>query len=374
MRPRVLRLITRLNIGGPAIQALNLTHALREDFPTLLAAGKAPEDEGELSDPRVRVHHLPLQRSISPLSDFRAFRAVRGLIARDGPQIIHSHMAKAGAIGRLAASYSSPSPRVVHTFHGHVLDGYFSAPMQKVFVELERKLAKRSDVLIAVSDQVRDSLLQLGIGRESQWRVVPLGFNLDPFLSVTEPRGELRKLLGITSDTALVAAVGRLAPVKDHLLLLESVALLDDVHVVLVGDGEMRQRLELRAAAADLRERVHFVGWRTDIAELLSDVDVVALSSINEGTPVSLIEGLAAARAVVTTDVGGVRAVVDDEETGLVVEERNPDAYARALDRLLNDPVLRRTLGSEGRNRVRVRFAQDRLIAEIRALYEELLG
>ncbi|MDQ3964087.1 MAG: glycosyltransferase [Actinomycetota bacterium] len=371
--PQVLRLITRLNIGGPALQALLLTRELAQRFPTMLGAGMPGKGEGELSDPRVSVHRLPLVRHIDPVRDVIAIARVRGLIGRSEARLVHTHMAKAGFVGRVAVKGMTRRVRTVHTFHGHVLEGYFSAPAQRLFIGVERWLARRTDVLIAVSNRVRDDLIALGIGAPEQWRVIPLGFDLAPFLEVAGPRGTFRAELQIPNGAPLIGALGRFAPVKDHMLLLEGVALLPDVHLALMGDGELKPKLFARASAADLQGRVHFVGWRRDVPDVLSDLDVVALTSLNEGTPVSLIEALAAGRPVVATDVGGVRDVVQPGDTGLLVSSRDPADVAHAIQALLDDPDGCGRLAQEGRRRVAARFTADRLVRDIGELYEELL-
>ncbi|MEO7556151.1 MAG: glycosyltransferase, partial [Acidimicrobiales bacterium] len=202
MVDRVVRIITRLNIGGPARQALLLTRELAADYPTVLAAGTPTTSEGELADPAVTVRRLPLVRSLSPRRDARAVAAVRALLREHRPRLLHTHMAKAGTVGRIAAlSSGRDRPRLVHTFHGHVLEGYFRPAVQRAFLEVERRLATRTDILIAVSPQIRDELLALGIGVPDQYRVVPLGLDLEPFFAVSGPSGALRRQLCLSSDT-----------------------------------------------------------------------------------------------------------------------------------------------------------------------------
>ena len=285
-------------------------------------------------------------------------------------------MAKAGVIGRLAAQTSDrdPLPRTVHTFHGHVLEGYFGKLSQRVFIEVERRLARHTDALIAVSKEVRDELLELGIGSPEQWHVVPLGFDLAPFAAIEDRSGVLRGELGLSDDVPLVGTLGRLTAVKDHGLLFDAMSLLPDAHLVVVGDGELRSELEWRADQPRLKGRVHMLGWRRDIPSILADLDVVALTSRNEGTPVALIEALAASRPVVSTDVGGVSSVVRDGTDGLLVPSRLPSDVAAALARLLGDESLRRSFGQEGRQRAMVSFAKERLLADIRSLYRALLS
>jgi glycosyltransferase involved in cell wall biosynthesis len=370
---RVLRLITRLNVGGPARHALLLTRDLAPEYQTTLAAGTPPPEEGELSDPAVPVHRLPLVRPLSPAADARSVAAVRRLLGHHRPDILHTHMAKAGTVGRLAAMSTRPRPCVVHTFHGHVLDGYFSPRTQLAFTRAERWLARHTDALVAVSSEIRDQLLELGIGRPSQFVVIPVGLDLSAFLAVTEGRGQLRSALGLAPETPLVGAVGRLVPIKDNDTLLKAVQTVPGVHLALVGDGELRQQLEARARELGMGDRVHVTGWWDDVAGAVSDLDVVALTSRNEGTPLALIEAGAAGRAVVSTDVGGVRSVVDDGVTGLLAPPGDVAGISAAISRLLADPISRHTMGSAARRRVEERFGHERLVREIRSLYAELL-
>jgi glycosyltransferase involved in cell wall biosynthesis len=281
-------------------------------------------------------------------------------------------MAKAGTVGRSAAWSVRPRPRTVHTFHGHVLEGYFSPPVRRTFVEIERRLARNTDVLIAISDEIRDELLALRIGVPDQYRVIPLGFDLAPFFAVDGQRGHLRGRLNLGPDVPLVVALGRLVPIKDHLTLFEAMARLPDAHLAVVGDGELRASLEARVAQMRLGDRIHFTGWMTDVASVLSDVDVVALTSRNEGTPVSLIEAAACGRASVATKVGGVGMVVEHGVNGYLTRPGDAEGFAAAVERLLAEPETRRRMGVAGRERVRQRFSQERLLGDIRALYTDL--
>jgi len=384
----VLRLATRLNIGGPARQCLLLTKRLAEEFPTTLAAGTPPPEEGEMTDPEVVVRRLPLARPFAPAADARAIRATRALLREVRPAILHTHMAKAGTVGRLAAETVRPRPVTVHTFHGHVLDGYFSPAVEKAFLTAERLLARRTDVLIAVSPQVRDALVELGVGAPERWRVVPLGLDLGPFAAVRRPSGRLRERLGLGADVPLVGAVGRLVPIKDLATLVRAVARLDGVHLALIGEGEQRTELEALVASLGLEARVHLPGWADDVADWMADLDVVALTSRNEGTPVALIEALAAGRPVVATSVGGVPFVVRDalvgaqravgagapllEPTGWLAPPEDDEAIADALHSALADPAEGARRAAAGRAEVLARFGSDRLVADILALYREL--
>lgn len=372
-RPRIVRLITRLNVGGPARQALLLTRDLAPRFDTVLAAGRPTEAEGEMQDEAVVVRRVPLVRPMDPLGDGRALAAVRRLLVETRPALVHTHMAKAGTIGRMAARSVSGRPRTVHTFHGHVLEGYFRPSIQRAFLEVERRLASQTDALIAVSPEIRDALLDLRIGRPSQFHVISLGFDLSSFLSVERPAGTLRAELGLAADVPLVGIVGRLVPIKDVATMLAAMAELPAAHLAVVGDGEDRPALEARARDLGIAGRVHFTGWAKDVAETLSDLDVVALTSRNEGTPVSLIEAQCVGRPVVATDVGGVRHVVEEGVGGYLVPPGDAAALAERVAKLLADPGLRADMGARGRASVGRRFGKDALLEGIGDLYTELL-
>lgn len=373
MSERVLRVITRLNVGGPARHALLLSAGLEPDWSTTLVAGTPPPGEGELDDPRVEVQRVPLQRPVAPVADGRALAALARHVRRERPAIVHTHMAKAGTLGRLASWSARPRPRTVHTFHGHVLDGYFSKPVEQAFIASERALARATDALVAVSEQTRDSLLELGIGRPEQWRVIPLGLELDRHLAVDGHSGVLRDELGLDDDALLVGMVGRLVPIKDPATMLRAFARVPDAHLAVVGDGELREQTEALADELGIADRVHHLGWRFDMPAVLADLDLVALSSRNEGTPLTIIEAAACGVPAVATDVGGVAAVVRHGETGLLVPAEDPEALAEAIRSLLGDPPRRRQLGQAARV-ASDRYGAGRLLADVAGLYRELLG
>jgi glycosyltransferase involved in cell wall biosynthesis len=322
---------------------------------------------------------VPLVRPVSPGADLHALLSVRALLHETGAGVLHTHMAKAGTVGRLAALSSldrRARPRLVHTYHGHVLEGYFGRPQQRAFLEIERLLARKTDLLIAVSPEVRDELLDLGVGKPEQYRVVPLGFDLGRLLEVRSrdrPAGKLRGVLGLSRDVPLIGVLGRLVPIKDLSTLFHAMLEVPGAHLAVLGDGELRPSLETLARTLHIADRVHFTGWWLDVAAALADLDVVALSSRNEGTPVALIEALAAGRPVVATDVGGVRHVVQDGETGWLCPAGDAVALGQLLARALNDPATADRMAKEGRRRVVGRFGADRMVADHLALYRELL-
>lgn len=371
---QVVRVVTRLNVGGPARHALLLTRLLAGEHPTLLAVGRVSSREGEMTDPEVPIVRVPLVRPIRPVTDLDALMSVRSLLRRTAPRIVHTHMAKAGVVGRIAALGLRERPHSVHTFHGHVLDGYFSPPAERLFLEIERRLARHTDILIAVSIEIRDALLDLGIGRPEQYRVIPVGLDLDPYLAVVGRSGEIRAKFGLSDDVPLIGTIGRLVPVKDHLTLFRALQRIPHAHLAVIGDGDRRSALEASVRTMGIGDRVHFTGWCKEVPSALADLDVVALSSRNEGTPVALIEALAAARAVVATDVGGVRSVVADGQTGLLVGPADSVALSDAMSKMLRDPDMRHRMGDAGRKDVRMRFGKERLVQDMRTLYGQLLS
>lgn len=377
-RARVLRLITRLNIGGPARHAITLTEKLPlYGFDGMLVSGSVGEREGKIPPPPdLNAMTLPsLGRGFNPLADARAAVAVRSLIKRFEPTIVHTHMAKAGALGRVIAR-AARVPIVVHTFHGHVLREYFSPPLNRTFLEVERHLARISNALIAVSTHVRNELVDLGVGRPSQWHVIPLGLDLGGLNASTLAPDEARNRIGIVLDRPLVGIVGRLAPIKDHWTFLNACAEVAKQHptaeFVIAGDGPLRDRLEAKAREM-LGDRVAFLGWVRDLEALYSALDVVVLTSRNEGTPVALIEAAACARPVVATNVGGVADVIREGVNGYLVDAGDHRAVAERVVRLLSNRDLAESLGRAGRMYVKERFSAERLVSDIAQLYSELL-
>lgn len=381
MPVRVLRIIARMNVGGPAIHAALLSRRLDPTrYETLLATGSLARGEAgylDLFGQRVEamVEIPDLGREIHPVRDLRAYRALAELIQRYKPDIVHTHTAKAGLLGRLAARRARV-PVVIHTFHGHVLQGYFSKPTEELFVRAERHLARSSSALIAVSAKVRDELLARGIGRPGQFQVIPLGFDLSPFLRVGGPTGELHAELGLPESSPIVAIVARLVPIKAHdvfLSVFEKVlSKFPDAIAVLAGDGERRAELEALARSKGIFEKTRFLGWRQDLARVYSDARVVMLTSRNEGSPVTLIEAMACARPVVATRAGGVAELVGD--AGFVCDIDDVEALSRGVKQVLADPALAADLGARGRARVARTFDQNRLVDDIDSLYQRCLA
>jgi glycosyltransferase involved in cell wall biosynthesis len=316
--------------------------------------------------------------------DIRALISLIGIMWRKSPQIVHTHAAKAGTLGRLAALATSlgrgRSAVIVHTFHGHSLTGYFSAPKAAAYRWIERVLARRTAALIAVSEEVRDELVALGVAPPERFEVIPLGFDLSRFSSLPESRATARRAvraqLGIAPDAVVITLIARLVPIKRvDRFLTAATMLLDhqEAHFLVVGDGELRESLQRSSAAETLGSRITWAGFRRDIPEVCFASDVVVLCSDNEGTPVSLIEAAAAGLPTISTRVGGAGTVVRDGATGILVDADDGSALAGAVRKLLDSEATRKTMGSAGQAHVLRTFSLDRLIGDLDALYHRLL-
>lgn len=369
-----------MNLGGPAHHVALLSERLDPvRYETLLVTGAVGlgEEEHEVQNPALR-RLGPLGPEIRPVRDLRALLALIRLIRTYRPAIVHTHTAKAGMLGRVAAAFAKPRPVVVHTYHGHVLRGYFGPLKSRIFTWLERLLAGRSDRLIGVSNATVADLVELGVAPPSKFEVVPLGLDLDPFLALDpQPDEEVRAELGIAPGEVLFTYTGRLAAIKRADVMLGALAKARaagaPVRVAVVGDGVIRPRLEALAAELGCSEAVDFLGYRTDLPRILAAADAALLTSDNEGTPVALIEAAAAARPAVATDVGGVSDIVV-EGTGLRVAAGDEARLAEAMGKLAADPDLRRQMGARARAHVAERFCAERLLRDVEGLYSRLLA
>jgi glycosyltransferase involved in cell wall biosynthesis len=379
--------IARLNMGGPALHVAYLTAGLRQrGYDTTLVAGSLARGEDSMAfvadglDVEV-VRIDELGREISPFRDLMATIRLARLIRRVRPQILHTHTAKAGTVGRVAAllAGSRRPPIIVHTFHGHVLRGYFG-PLRSLFFRLlERGLAARSTALVAVSPQVRDDLVALGVAPPERFVVIRLGIELDERVAPgRNGRADSRRYLGIPDGKFAVGWIGRMTAVKrtdDVLVAFKQLRAAGvDATLCLVGDGPDRAQLEQRAHELGVVRDTLFLGYQEEVAPFYAAFDTLVLPSGNEGTPVSAIEALAAGRPVVATRVGGVPDVVRDGVDGFLVEAGDTDELAERLGRLARDPELRERMGKQGRTRVLPRYAVDRLVDDVDRLYRALLS
>jgi glycosyltransferase involved in cell wall biosynthesis len=384
---KILRVIARLNMGGPALHVAYLTEGLRQrGYETVLVAGTLARGEDSMAfvaDARdVEIVQIDqLGREISPLRDLVATVRLARLIRKERPQILHTHTAKAGTVGRVAAvlAGSRRPPIIVHTFHGHVLRGYFGPLRSRFFRQLERWLATKTTALIAVSPQVRDDLVALGVAPKERFVVIRLGIELDERVTANaNGRADNRRYLGIPGDRFAVGWIGRMTAVKRTDDILVAFKRLRDSGIdavlCLVGDGPDRPELERRAHELGVIRDTVFLGYQEDVAPFYSAFDALILPSSNEGTPVSAIEALAAGRPVVATRVGGVPDVVRDGEDGFLVDAGDTDELADRLEQLARDPALRERMGKQGRERVLPRYAVDRLVQDVDELYRSLLS
>lgn len=379
---RIARVLTRLNLGGPARQALASDPILAARGHELrVFVGKPLPGEGDLTEALrargVDVRRVPgLGRTITGVMDLRALFALRRELADFAPDVVHTHASKAGTLGRIAAS-RVPGAKRVHTFHGHVLEGYFPGAISARIAALERKLADKTDRVLAVSHATGEDLLRLAVVSEERLMVCPPGIDLDPLLALEGRDGALRELIGAKPDDVVVGVVGRLAAVKRPELALDVFRTLagrhGGAHLAFVGDGDQRRLIESAIAKlpGDLQARVHLLGAREDMVPVWADLDVLLLTSNAEGLPVALIEAAAAGMPAIATPVGGVPEIVAHERTGFLGADETELAYG--LDQYLADATLRHATGRRARLRVEKRHSARALADRLETLYTALV-
>lgn len=376
---RVMRIIARLNVGGPAIHVTLLTRQFSErGHDSCLICGAVGADEGDMiyyaEQHGVAPVILPeLGRSIHPLRDIATTYKLYRMIRAFQPDIVHTHTAKAGFTGRVAA-WLARVPVIVHTFHGHVFSGYFSPAKTRLFLWLERITARMSDTIITLTDGLKRELAdEYRVAPAAQFTVLPLGLDLAPFAQTGRHAGDFRAAHGIPPDVPLVGIVGRLVPVKNHALFFAAAAQIHaqrpDVHFAIIGDGETRAELEAQVAALGLRDVTTFTGWQQHLPPIYSDLDVSVISSKNEGTPVSVIESLAAGCPVVATAVGGLPDLLDAGALGRLVPPGDADALAAAILETLAHPPQADTAQAL----MLERYGIARLVDDLESLYRDLL-
>jgi len=392
---RVLELIARLNIGGPAVLVIDLAAGLDPArFQVSLAAGRVGPGEDQMDfwaeARKIQWHQVP---GLSPelgSGNLIAFRAISRLLARERPDVLHTHTAKAGALGRLAAlRQGAGRPRLVHTFHGHVFAGYFSPPKSRLFLAIERFLARRSDCLIVLSqEQAEDICRRYRVCSSEKVRVIPAGLDLEPFTRARP--GGLRASLGLAPEVFLIGFVGRLTKVKDPLTLIRALAelkarLARPAALAIIGDGELRGPVEAEAARLGVSEAVLFLGWRQDMPQVYADLDALVLASLNEGLPLVLLEALAAGRPVVATPVGGVPSLLGLAQElagngfvrgarGLAFSVGRPEGLAQALTWVIAHQNEALALGLAGREYVMARHGREAFLTAHTELYRSLAG
>jgi glycosyltransferase involved in cell wall biosynthesis len=413
---KVFRIIARLNVGGPARHVVWLTAGLREaGYDSVLAAGIVPPGEDDMSyfatENAVEPLIIPqLSREISPKDVMAIWRLYR-IILRERPDVIHTHTAKAGTVGRVAGLlyrwltfstlFGRPRRcRLVHTYHGHIFHSYYGALKTRIFLNIEKALARiATDRIIVISpQQYREIHEEFGVGSAKQFAIIPLGLDTTVFADWPARRHVLRDEMGASEEDVIVGIVGRLTEVKNHSLFLKAIARYREksgmaqdgrcVRFIIIGDGHLRNKLEDEARELGIDNEVLFAGTRNDPENFYPALDVVALTSLNEGTPLTLIEAMANARAVIATSVGGVSDLLGGEavslpslnensgytlrERGVLVRPNDAAAFCRGLARLIKDTELRREMGERGRRFVEQNYSKERLLADVMNLYQEL--
>lgn len=390
---KVLRILNRFNVGGPTHNATFLTKYLYPEYETKLIAGKKLPSEAS-SEYMLKENEIDFEiiddmsRSINIIKDLKSFFRIKKIIREFKPDIVHTHASKSGALGRLAA-IASNVPIIVHTFHGHVFHSYFGNLKTRFYIFLERFLAKKSSAIIAISDLQRKELINdFDICSETQTHTIPLGFNLKKFQDDNLlKRNIFRNEFNLEEDLIAVGIIGRLTPIKNHPFFLEAVKKLLGMtsrkfKVFIVGDGEDKKALEVLCNELNLTFNaegiedplIYFTSWRKDMDAVYAGLDLVALTSKNEGTPVTLIEAQASNKPIVTTDVGGVRDVVMPDVTAYVSDKNDSTKFATNMSLLLNNDSERLRMGSAGYNHVSELFSYKRLVKDVSELYENLLN
>lgn len=383
---KVLRIINRFNLGGPTYNATYLSAYLPEEFETVLCGGAHEKHEGDsLFIPEgcglKPIIIQSLQRSVNVKNDRKALKEIRTIIQEFKPDIVHTHASKAGAIGRVSA-FKENVPVVVHTFHGHVFHSYFGWFKTWIYKMAERRLAKKTDCIIAISNIQKNELVNIHkIAPESKFRVVQLGFDLNKFQSnKEEKREEFRVSYNLKPTDIAIGIIGRLTSIKNHDLFFEALKIIGHrtskkINVFVIGDGELMPELKHKAFLLEKQTsiQIEFTSWITDIAQMLPGLDIVALTSLNEGTPVSLIEAQAAGVPVISTNVGGVADVIVNNETGFIVDGFEPSVYAEKLEVLIENEEIRKKMSQNGWINVKDKFHYERLCKDVAVLYKELL-
>jgi glycosyltransferase involved in cell wall biosynthesis len=371
---KVVQIIARMNVGGPAVIVADLMRSIDSSkVEQVLITGYCDSDEADYLETvatDIKTTRIAgLGRSVSVVSDIRAFFALVAMIKKIAPDVIHTHTAKAGVLGRLAAILAGRSAKRVHTFHGHLLHGYFSGWKVKLVIAIEKFLAKRTDILIAIGNQVKDDLLAAGIGKRDQYRVF--------FPGLVEPakisKDAARQQFSMDAGDVYVAYVGRMTAIKRPDRLLNTAAEIKarnlPVKFIVAGEGDLFDATKRDAERRDLP--VRFLGWRKDIGALLAASDIAILTSDNEGIPLTLIQAAQASLPIVATGVGSISDIVVHEVNGYLVDSE-PDALADALQKLSIDPVLREIMGKAGRERTSRYFSLEKMCSDHTELYQVL--
>lgn len=386
----VLRILNRFNLGGPTFNVAYLTKYMEPEFHTHLAGGSIDDTEGSsrfiLDDLGIKpVLISQMKREVKFTDDLKAYRQIKQLISEYQPKIVHTHASKAGALGRMAA-YKIKVPIIVHTFHGHVFHSYFGKFKSDLVIKTERFLAKRSTAIVAISEKQKQEICEdFRICPPEKVHVIPLGFDLNKFRTDKEiKRKKFRDKYQLPDEKVIVSIVGRLVPVKNHRLFIDAMIQLEkefpgQAKGMIVGDGELRNELEnyvkesCEKINCDPKSLFCFTSWISEIDEVNAGSDIIALTSFNEGTPVSLIEAQASGKPIVSTRVGGIENVVEEGKTAFLSPTNNLAEFTKNLSILLQNRQMREDFGSKGWELVGKKYHYERLVSDMKTLYEKLL-
>ena len=393
MKIKILRILNRFNVGGPVYNATYLTKYLNSDlYETLLIGGKPEKHEQSadyiLNDLEVPFNELKyMRRAISPLFDLISLIQIVIIIYKYKPNIIHTHAAKSGLLGRLASLFYYKRVKVIHTYHGNVFEGYFSNFKNRILLFIERFLAKKSTKIIAISKlQSHDLIYKYKICEKEKIEIVPLGFDLDRFTENTNfKREKLRKEFNVNNSIILITIIGRVVPIKNHQLFIDVINYCKNkstrkIKAIIVGDGSETEKIidyainnKLSYSYKDVNKEcdVLFTSWRSDIDSILAASDIACLTSLNEGTPVSIIESMASGTASISTNVGGVSDIIEDNISG-IVSSKELDDYGENLLKMIEDDNLRLKLAKNGKSISLKNYNYNKLVFNIEVLYQKL--
>ena len=391
---RVLQILNRFNLGGPTNIAVNLSGHFSSDITSLLIGGNKYDSEESSKYMATKLGIDPIiipemSREINPMNDYIAYKKIKAIIQDFKPDIVHTHAAKAGLLGRRAA-IAMNVPGIIHTYHGHVFHSYFNKLTTGVYKKLEKHYAQKTDKIITISNIQKKEISQaLNMKNDSRFSVVPLGIDLEKFRTNSfEKRQEFRSSYGLTNETIAIGIIGRLVPIKNHKLFINAFAQLKKItskkiKAFIVGDGELHDDLIIYASQRGLaistntaynsNADIFFTSWIKEIDTVYSGLDIVALSSLNEGTPITLIEAQAAGKPIISTNVGGVQDTVWENKTALLSKSKDVNTYLHNLSRLVSDDNLRLKFSANGWDFVNQRFHYQRMVDDIEKLYYDIL-
>ena len=378
---KVLHIITRLDPGGSSTNTLQTVARLdRARYDADLVVGKTLDPEGVaaafIRDHNIRAMFIDsLVREVHLWKDLVAFIRLCAVIRRGGYDIVHTHSSKAGILGRWAA-FICGVRKIVHTPHGHVFYGYFSNFMTRIFLFAERRTAKITSRLIALTQRGIDEHRALRVGRQEQWTAIPSGIDVSVVRPSAEDGDRVRRELGLKDSDLVFIAVGRLEPVKGQATLIEAMALVigdfPRIKLLIVGEGSCRASLDLQAKRLGVRDNVVFTGFRKDVSRVLCAADVFVMASVNEGMGRAVLEAMAAGLPVIVSRVGGLPSIVEDAREGFLVTAGDCVAWAGAMRQMVLSPEMRRSMSQAARARVNETFSVERMVRQIEEVYAQL--